>query len=161
MTLTPAEQERIADTETQSMVAYDLCLRGREIILGKTKNLAVFEEAKGYYHKALEIDPNYSVAYAGLGFAYTFDYQNRWTADPDASLAEAKKYADLAVQNGPGEPLAHLVAGLVAIFEKDIDRARAEVDAALKLNPNMSLAYNLLGNTLKSFRAAVGGDSDD
>ncbi len=148
VTLTPAEKARLAGTETENMAAYDLCLRGREVMLGKTKNLKVFEESTGYYRKALEIDPNYSVAYAGLAFAHMFNYQNRWTADPDASLAEGKKYAALAVQKDGNEPLAHLVSGLVAIFEKDLVKARAEVDTAIKLNPNLSLAYNLLGNTL-------------
>ncbi len=148
ITLSPAEKARIADTETQSVQAYDLCLRGREIMLGPTKNLKVFQEAGSYFRKALEIDPNYSLAYAGLGFGYMFDYQNRWTADPDASLIEGKKCAQLAVEKDPNEPVAHMVSGLVAIFEKDLDKARAEVDTALRLNPNLSLAYNLLGNTL-------------
>jgi adenylate cyclase len=117
-------------------------------MLGKTKNLAVFQESVGYYRQALAIDPNYSVAYAGLAFAHIFNYQNRWTADPDASLAEGKKFADLALQKDPNEPLAHLVSGLVAIFEKDLVKAKAKVDDALKLNPNLPMAYNLLGNTL-------------
>ena len=110
ITLSPVEKARLADTKTESIDAYDLCLRGREVMLGKTKNLAVFQESVGYYRQALAIDPNYSVAYAGLAFAHIFNYQNRWTADPDASLAEGKKFADLALQKDPNEPLAHLVS---------------------------------------------------
>jgi hypothetical protein len=34
---------------------------------------------------ALQLDPNYSQAYAGLGWAYMFDYQNRWSANSDNS----------------------------------------------------------------------------
>ena len=54
-------------------------LRGREFMLGKEKNLETFGQAIKYFRQALEHDPNYSLAYVCLGFAYMFDYQNRWT----------------------------------------------------------------------------------
>ena len=79
ITLSPAEKERLADSETSSVVAYDCVLRGREFMLGKEKNLGTFKQAIKYFKEALEHDPNYSVAYACLGFGYMFDYQNRWT----------------------------------------------------------------------------------
>jgi hypothetical protein len=47
---------------------------------------ATFEEAIRFFKKALTLDPNYSQAYACLGFAHIFDYQNRWSDDPDNSL---------------------------------------------------------------------------
>ena len=42
--------------------------------------------------------------------------------------------------------MAHCVTGLTALFERDIDLAKTEVDLALSLNPNMALAHNLLGS---------------
>src|SRR5215472_1155725 len=86
VTLSPAEKERLADTEaskTSNVVAYDCMLRGREFMLGKEKNLETFGQAVKYFKEALGHDPNYSVAYVCLGFAYMFDYQNRWTENPD------------------------------------------------------------------------------
>ena len=44
------------------------------------------------------------------------------------------------------EPQAQCVAALVAIFEKDLDRAKAAIDVALSLNPNLAFAYTILGN---------------
>jgi tetratricopeptide (TPR) repeat protein len=41
------------------------------------KNRSTFEEAIRFFNKALALDPNYSQAYASLGFAHIFDYQNR------------------------------------------------------------------------------------
>ena len=38
ITLSPAEKERLADSETHDVVAYDCVLRGREFMLGKEKN---------------------------------------------------------------------------------------------------------------------------
>ena len=149
ITLSPAEKERLADTETtktSNVVAYDCVLRGREFMLGKEKNLETFGQAIKYFKQALEHDPNYSVAYVCLGFAYMFDYQNRWTENPDGSLQIANEYARQAIEKDPNEPLARCVSALAASYAKDLDRAKTEIDAALALNPNLALAHSLRGN---------------
>jgi adenylate cyclase len=101
---------------------------------------------KTYFNKALEHDPNYSQAYACLGFAHIFDYQNRWTDDPDKSLPLAKHYARQALEKDPNEPLARCVSAMAASLEKDLDRAKSEIDVALSLNPNFALAHSLRGS---------------
>jgi adenylate cyclase len=150
ITLSPAEKARLADTETSNVVAYDCVLRGREFMLGKEKNLETFTQAIKYFKQALEHDPNYSVAYACLGFGYMFDYQNRWSEDPDQSLPIAKEYARLAIEKDPNEPLARCVSALAASYEKDLERAEAEINIALKLNPSLAFAHNLRG-TIHTF----------
>jgi adenylate cyclase len=150
ITLSPAEQARLAGSETSSVVAYDCVLRGREFMLGKEKNLETFTQAIKYFKQALEHDPNYSVAYACLGFGYMFDYQNRWSEDPDGALPIAKEYARLAIEKDPNEPLARCVSALAASYEKDLDRAKSEIDVALTLNPSLALAHNLRG-TIRTF----------
>jgi adenylate cyclase len=150
VTLSPAEKARLVEKEPSNIAAYDCVLRGREIMLGKDKNRETFVEAVTYFKKALELDANYSQAYASLGFAHMFDYQNRWSDDPDKSLKLAREYAQKAIDNDPNEPMAHGAAALTAIFEKDFDRAQAEVDRTLALNPSSALAHNLLG-TIRSY----------
>ena len=147
VTLSPAEKARLAESEPSNIDAYDYLLRGREIMLGKEKNRSTFEEAIRFFNKALALDPNYSQAHASLAFAHIFDYQNRWSDDPDNSLQLAKQYAQRAVEKDPNEPLAHCVTGLAASFEKDLDRAKSEIDIALSLNPNLALAHNMLGTS--------------
>src|SRR6202007_988709 len=44
------------------------------------------------------------------------------------------------------EPLARCVSALAASYEKDLDRAKTENDAAVTLNPNLALAHSLRGN---------------
>ena len=146
VTLSSGEKERLADTKTSNLAAYDCLLRGREFMLGEEKNRETFEQAIKYFKKALESDPNYSQAYACLGFAHIFDYQNRWTDDPDSSLLLAKQYARQAIDKDPNEPLARCVSAMVASSEKDLDRARSEIDVALSLNPNLALAHSLRGS---------------
>jgi adenylate cyclase len=145
VTLSPAERAGLADSGTSNVNAYDFALRGRELLLGPSKNRGTFEQSKAFFTRAIEIDPKYAQAYAGLGFAYMFDYQNRWSDDPDGSLPLAKHYAAQAIETNPKEPLARVVAAVAATFDRDLDRAKAEIDVALSLNPSFAMAYNVLG----------------
>jgi hypothetical protein len=61
--------------------------------------------------------------------------------DPDGSLRLARQYAQQAK-----EPLAHCIAALVALFERDHDKAQSEIDIALSLNPSSPFAHNILGS---------------
>jgi adenylate cyclase len=61
-------------------------------------------------------------------------------------LQIAKEYARQAIDKDPNEPLARCVSALAASYEKDLDRAKTEIDAALALNPNLALAHSLRGN---------------
>jgi adenylate cyclase len=146
VTLSPAEKARHADSGTNNIDAYDYFLRGRELLLGKTNTRETFEQSTKFLKRALELDPSYSKAYAGLSMAYSLDYQNRWSDDPDISLRLSKHNAEQAIEKDPNEPFARLVASWVAIFEKDLDRAKSEADIALSLNPNFSGAYGSLGH---------------
>jgi adenylate cyclase len=145
VTLSPAENARLADGGTHNIDAYDYFLRGREFLLGENRNREKFEQSLKLLTRALELDPNYSQAYAGLGWAYMFDYSNRWTDNPDNSLHLAKHNAEQAIQKDPNEPLARFAASLAAMFGKDLDRAKSEAEFALSLNPNFALAYATLG----------------
>ena len=146
VTLSPTEKAQLSDTGTSSIEAYDCSLRGRELLLGNPKNRGTFEQAKASFLKAIELDPNYAQAHAGLGFAYMFDYQNRWSDDPDGSLPLAKRYAERAIEKNPKDPLARAVAAVAATFNGDLDRAQSEIGIALSLNPNLAMAYNIAGS---------------
>ena len=145
VTLSPAENARLAGSGTHNIDAYDYFLHGREFLLGENRNREKFEQSLKFFTRALELDPNYSQAYAGLSWAYNFDYSNRWSDNPDNSLQVAKHNAEQAVQKDPNEPLARFVASLAAMFGKDLDKAKSEADIALSLNPNFALAYATLG----------------
>ena len=146
VTLSPAERTRLTDSGTPNIDAYDCYLRGRELLALNPKNRERFEQSTKLFMRALELDPSYSQAYAALSMAYNLDYQNRWSDNPDNSLQLAKHNAEQAIEKDPNEPFARLVASWAAMFEKDLDRAKSEVDIALSLNPNFSGAYASLGS---------------
>jgi adenylate cyclase len=146
VTLSPAENARLADSGTPNIDAYDCYLRGRELLAVHPTNRERFEQSTKLFMRALELDPSYSQAYAGLSMAYNLDYQNRWSDNPDISLRLAKHNAEQAIEKNPNEPFARLVATWAAMFEKDLDRAKSEVDIALSMNPNYASAYASLGS---------------
>ena len=148
--LTSKEKARLGDGGTASLEAYDHFLRGREFLYGEPKSLAKFETAVDEFNSAISLDPNYAQAYAGLGWAYVFDYQNGWTADRDQSLALARRNAEVAVEKDANEPAARFALLLAAAFEKDFEQASAEAQMAVTLNPNFALGYNSLG-TIRLF----------
>jgi adenylate cyclase len=148
VTLSPADQARLASNEPCNVRAYDLVLHGRDTLFGLHKNREAFLEARKLFIQALEIDPDFSQAHAFLGWAYVLDYQNSWTDDSERSLPLAKRSAERALATGPDEPRAHLVAAMVALLEGDLEGAKSKIDTALSLNPNLALAYTVLGNAL-------------
>ena len=146
VTLSPAENDRLVDSGTSNIEAYDHFLRGRELLLRNPKTRETSEQSKACLLRAIELDPNYAQAIAGLGFVYIFDYQNRWSDDPDSSLPLAKRAAEQAIEKNPKEPLARVVAAIAATFNRDLDQAKSQINVALSLNPNYALAYFTLGS---------------
>jgi adenylate cyclase len=145
VTLSPVEKARLADSEACNIEAYDYFLRGREVLLGENKTREKFEQSKDFFMRALEFDPNHSQAYAGLSWAYMFDYFNRCSDKPDDSLQLAKRTAEQAIEKDPNEPFARHSAALAFMIAKDLDRAKSEAEVAITLNPNYAYAYNILG----------------
>jgi adenylate cyclase len=147
ITMSPAEKARITGGGTSNIDAYDCFLRGRDLmVIGKTQNREVFEQARDFLLKAIELDGNYAQAYAMLGFACVLNYQNRWTAESDSGLQQAKQAVDRAIEKDPQEVMARVAAAFVATFEANLERAKAEANIALSLNPNSAEAYSCLGN---------------
>jgi adenylate cyclase len=146
VTLTPSEVTGLAHSGTKNVEALDCFLRARAMLRGPTQNLEVYKRITALLRQAIDVDPAYGAPYAAFGMAHAIDYQNRWTDDPDRSLAEGRRLADQAIERDPKDPFAHGVAALVAMHCKDFERWSAEVDAALSLNSNYPLAHALRGN---------------
>ena len=142
--LTPVEAARIADTPTDSPEAHDLFLKARELLFGERSNREMFDQVVSLLGRAVEIDPDFAEAYAGLAMAHNLDFQNRWTGAPDA-FERAVHFAALAVEKGPKVPYARFVAAVMAIWSRDLPKAKRESEAALAVNPNYASALGTLG----------------
>lgn len=147
LTMSPSEKARITGGGTSNIDAYDYFLRGRDLIaIGKTQTREVFEQARDFLLRAIELDGNYAQAYAALSFAYVLNFQNRWTADSNTALQQAKQAADRAIEKDPQEVMARAAAAIVATFAADLARAKSEAEIALTLDPNSTHAYLCLGS---------------
>jgi adenylate cyclase len=144
--LSEAEKSLIVDGGTKDVNAHDLFLRGRELIFGLKRDREMFDQSTTYFRQAIEIDPSYAAAYAGLGMAYVLDYQNHWTDAPERSLDQADRFAGQAIARDDRDPFAHYVAAMVAMFMRDYERWAHEADRALLLNPNYAPALNMRGS---------------
>jgi TolB-like protein len=139
-----AEIERAKRKPTESLDAYDYYLRGISVAYGMTRETN--EEALQLFNKALELDPDFALAYARAAFCYVNRKVNRWMTDPWQEVAEAARLARRAVDLGRDEALALSLGGFVlAYVVGDLDDGAAFVDRALVLNPNLAFAWGSSG----------------
>ena len=129
---------------TADLEAYDLYLRGRHVRTRPTRDR--LEQALAYYRGAIERDPNFAAAYAGLAETYVnlanFGYVTTAEGFGNANIA-----AERALKLNPRLAEAYTSHGYVLASRRAFDSAEAEFRRALDLNPNFALGrhyYSLL-----------------
>ncbi|MCI0356614.1 MAG: protein kinase [Acidobacteria bacterium] len=166
--LTGEQKKRLTKRYTQNTQAYELYLRGR--YHWNKKNPEGFNKGIEYFQKAIEADPNYAPAYAGLAALYNnLANYNFALVPPREAWAKAKAAAGKAVQIDDSLAPAHASLALVAYqWEWDWSTAEKEFQRALELDPSSSSTYEpspsstyhwyshylmTMGRTEESFRA--------
>ena len=114
--------------------AYDHFLAGLDIFDDWAPGC--MPKAREHFFKAIELDPAYGKAYAKIAFSHTIDAWLGWTEDAAHSLAEAHKYATLAITRDDDEAWGHWAIGYNSLFAGQHDRAIVGYRRALELNPN-------------------------
>jgi adenylate cyclase len=139
--LSEHKKASIASGGTKNVDAHDLFLKGRELLIGNKRDREMFVQVNAFLRRAIELDPNYAAAYAALGWAYIFDFQNRWSDNPETSLNQAERLIKEAIAKDDQDPFVHYVAALLYLWKKDYERWAHEADRAVSLNPNYGLAH--------------------
>ncbi len=139
--LSKADQAKLPTSGTKSVEAHDCFLRARATKMDKEGTRA----AATWFRRATEIDPSYAAGYGGLAITSIIEHQNPWGTDPKEAMKDARRFIDRALTLDQNDPYLHFGAALTAMFEKDFDRWRKEIDAALALNPNYAEALNARG----------------
>jgi adenylate cyclase len=142
--LMPAERAAIGKRTTENVEAYQYYMMGRQhfLRLGRRNHLS----ARRLYQRAIEIDPDYARARAGLALAEGMLLRS---GDPSASLAALRAEAGRALAMDPTLAEAH-VADAMGHFQKDqIDVAIAACRRAIALDPNLYEAHKSLGDVLR------------
>ena len=136
-----AEIASLAQRYTRNVAAYEQFLRGQAAV--QVRDRAQNDLARACYWKAIELDPAFSRAYAGLAMTYALAYQLGW--DGEAALDKAVEFAGTAQQMSPALPEAHWVLGFVATQRRRHGDAILHLQSALRLNRSYADAYALLG----------------
>ena len=104
-------------------------------------------QARQFYEHAIELDPEYAAAYAGLGNAYELAFEYGWDRDPQ-TLERAVELAQKALTLDAALPTAHHVLAGPYLFKGQHDQAIAHLKQSIALAPNDAYGYLCLGHVL-------------
>jgi len=136
--LQPSEKQGLAAHGTSQPAAYDYYLQGRGYLQDFQK-LENIESAISVFQQALTLDPNYVLAYAGLGEAYWRKYQLR---PEEAWARRALDACERAVQLQDRAAAGHVCLGLVYIGTGKYEQAVGQYRRSIELNPTADAAYS-------------------
>lgn len=126
-----------------NLAAYEAFLQGRNRFF-KYASKEENRKAREFYFKALELDENFALAYAMLGWTYAFEAMNGWSQDREASLGRALKLAEKARGIDDSIPVVYFVTGLVHRERGEYERALGDAKKAIELEPSYANAHILL-----------------
>ncbi|HEY0461377.1 MAG TPA: protein kinase [Pyrinomonadaceae bacterium] len=132
--LSNAEQQKLGKNYTENPEAYQNYQRGRFHVFKLTP--AEVNQGISYFQKAIELDPSYALAYAGLSDSYR-SLALGSELDPPATLAKAKAAAQKAVEIDDALSDGHTALGMSLFWgEWNWSEAENQFKRALELNPN-------------------------
>ena len=134
--LTADEKQAIRRPET-GVDAYEYFLRGRQLL--NQWNRAQLDAARRMFERALEIDPDYAPAWAGLCLVHCSLYE-WWGGGPD-DVEAAERASRKALALSPGLAEARAARGFVLSLERRYEEAEREFQEAIRLNPNSFEAH--------------------
>jgi TolB-like protein len=133
------EQQRLASADTVNSVAYEAYLKGTMhwMMLWPRE----LDQAERYFEQAIEEDPFYAPAHAGLGFVWAAR-QQVGAALPSEAGPKAKAAAERAIALDEASDVAHMTLATISTWtDWDWDKAEREWRRTLALNPNNAIAH--------------------
>jgi TolB-like protein/class 3 adenylate cyclase len=157
--LTAGEEKQVARKETDSTEAYDAFLQGWAHYWQDTREDIV--QAIPYLEQAVELDPNYSRAYAALAASY---WRSGWMWSSNLGLTnsetleKARQYLQEAMKDPT--PLAYLVASSMHRHEGRYQESIVDATRAIVLDANNPVGYVAMAEALiYAGRPAEGADA--
>ncbi|HEY6221309.1 MAG TPA: tetratricopeptide repeat protein, partial [Candidatus Eisenbacteria bacterium] len=138
--LSGAEKKRLTRRYTEDAEAYGLYLRGRYHWNKRTGE--DLQKGIGYFQQAIEKDPTYALAYAGLAESYGILW-NYTGLSSSETLPKAKAAALKALELDDALPQAHAVLAMTnQMFDWDFPAAEREMRRAIELDPKYPTAHH-------------------
>jgi TolB-like protein/DNA-binding winged helix-turn-helix (wHTH) protein/Flp pilus assembly protein TadD len=149
LSLSGGDEQVLAKGYPANARAYLLYLKGRHHYFQTTQ--AEIRKAIGFYQQAIDADPEYTLAYAGMADAYRTLPVVGWDASSGESLPRAKAAAERALEINGGLPEAHIVLGWIAMsFDWDWEAAEGRLKRAVELSPNNADAHRAYAHLLSN-----------
>jgi adenylate cyclase len=117
-----------------SLAAYDCWLRGMDQM--KLGTPEADKEARRIFKQALEIDPNYSRAYAGLSLSHFNDWSCQAWDQYEETERRAYDYALEASRLNDTDHVVQMILGRILLYRRRYDQAEQHLDNSLHLNAN-------------------------
>ncbi len=145
-TLTADEKARVDAVPTQNLEAWEAYQLGKQRMA--RRNSEALAEAERFFRKAIDLDPKFALAYAGL--ADTVSLQVAYSGrSSEATLAEADRAASRALEFDPNLGEAWASRGHVAIARWHWEDAERFLRRAIELNPNYAPAHHWMSLVLR------------
>jgi serine/threonine protein kinase/tetratricopeptide (TPR) repeat protein len=165
--LTEDEKKAIEQVPTANVEAYEFYLRGRQFFHQHRRRGHEF--ARQMFERAIELDPGYALAHAGVADCCSFLYQY-FDASPQ-NLRRAESASKRALELAPQLAEAHASRGLAVSLTGKFEEAEREFQEAMRLDPkSFEAAYfyaracmsvGKLDDAAKWFERAVAVRPDD
>lgn len=130
--------ERARRKLPNNMDAYDCVLRGRAKLDRRDREGTA--DARAYFEKALEMDPEYALAWTGLAGALSWEWNGAWSPSPEESFRASLEAAQKAFSLDPNDPRIVARLGTMQLLFGNLEHALQLCRRALDLNPNDSEA---------------------
>jgi tetratricopeptide (TPR) repeat protein len=146
--LVSTEKERLTRQYTEITEAYQAYSTGR-FMLEKRTGPATHKSIE-YLERAINLDPNYALAYASLSYAYCSLRALGLNSPLEEVLPKAKEAAEKALEIDDTLAEAHAALGRIRLIDKDLTGAERAFKRAIELNPNSGFARNAYASYFKA-----------
>lgn len=138
------DQAAVTGSPPADVRAYEFFLRGRQFFhQGRKKSL---EYAQEMYRSAIDIDPDYTLAWTGLAASSAQSAMlYPGAASSEADLVEADRASSRAIELDPDLAEAHAVRGFALFLMKQLGEAEAEFETAIQLDAKLYDAHFFYG----------------
>jgi serine/threonine protein kinase/Flp pilus assembly protein TadD len=148
--LTGEQKKQLAKRYTENTEAYQFYLKGRYFVTSKRTEEWI-KKGIEYFQKAIDLDPNYALAFSGIADAYGFlaSSTGGWSPRKGYPLAKAAAQKALEIDEALGE--AHCSLGFShLLYDWNWKEAEREFKRAIELSPSYASAHDGYGFYLKA-----------
>jgi DNA-binding SARP family transcriptional activator/TolB-like protein len=137
--LTGEERRRLTERHTENIEAYHDYLKGR--YYWNKRDIAWLKKGVEHFRRAIDLDPSYAAAYAGLSDSYTL-LVVREALPPEEGFAKAKAAAAQALRIDEAFAAAHASLGHAMLHNWEWEGAERELRRAIELSPGYPSAHH-------------------